>query len=169
MERVDVVSHDMFLADWEPYPTLPDLFQRYRRPVDEWETSTEVSYERPEWFDQAACSTAGPDIFFPEKGEPTAPAKAICRNCPVRKQCLEYALDNFETVGVWGGFSERQRRNMRAIRNKRAGTPRTSKPAPHGTSAGYRRHWRAGEPPCDPCRMAQREACRVWKAKREAG
>ncbi len=45
-----------------------------------------------------------------------ARAKAVCAGCPVRAECLEFALANDERWGVWGGTSERQRRAMRAVR-----------------------------------------------------
>ena len=52
------------------------------------------------------------DGFFPEKGGSTRQAKAVCLMCPVREVCLEYALDNEERHGIWGGVSERERRRM---------------------------------------------------------
>lgn len=54
------------------------------------------------------------ELFFPEKGGTTAPAKQVCRMCPVREECLQYALDHDERYGIWGGKSERERRRMRA-------------------------------------------------------
>ncbi len=39
-------------------------------------------------------------------------AKRICRNCPVRLDCLAEALDHRLEFGVWGGFTERERRNL---------------------------------------------------------
>ena len=38
--------------------------------------------------------------------------EAICRECPFIHECLQYALDNREAFGVWGGKSERMRRSM---------------------------------------------------------
>jgi WhiB family transcriptional regulator, redox-sensing transcriptional regulator len=78
-----------------------------------------AAHDRPvagEWTEQAACADADPDIFFPERGKPTAPAKAICAVCPVRVECLEYALDASEKFGVWGGTSEKERRRLRRDR-----------------------------------------------------
>ena len=63
------------------------------------------------WRDRAACQHADPRVFF--SGEKTvAAAKAVCGGCPVREDCLTYALANDEPVGVWGGVTaeERQRR-----------------------------------------------------------
>jgi WhiB family redox-sensing transcriptional regulator len=39
-------------------------------------------------------------------------AKSICKGCPVKRECLEYALVNRERDGVWGGLGERERRRL---------------------------------------------------------
>lgn len=68
------------------------------------------------WQDQAACLGMDPDLFFPERGASTRDAKSICNSCPVRVDCLEYALANGEKFGIWGGMSERERRRIRRMR-----------------------------------------------------
>ena len=65
------------------------------------------------WHDDALCAQTDPEAFFPEKGGSTREAKKICSGCPVRAQCLEYALGNDERFGIWGGLSERERRRLR--------------------------------------------------------
>jgi hypothetical protein len=40
-------------------------------------------------------------------------AKLFCATCPVRQDCLDYAMDNVEEFGIWGGLTERERRNLR--------------------------------------------------------
>lgn len=65
-----------------------------------------------EWVDQALCAQTDPEAFFPEKGESTRPAKAVCMRCDVRAACLDFALENVERFGIWGGASERERRRM---------------------------------------------------------
>lgn len=65
-------------------------------------------------FDGVPCLEVAPDVFFPEKGESSLPAKRLCRGCPVRTVCLDYALRHRERYGVWGGTSERERRRMMA-------------------------------------------------------
>ena len=67
------------------------------------------------WGDQAKCLQADPETFFPEKGGSTRDAKAICQGCPVREECLEYALANDERFGIWGGLSERERRRLKRL------------------------------------------------------
>lgn len=69
-----------------------------------------------EWRESAACRGADPELFFPGRGNSLAPAKAVCRECPVRPECLEYALANGERQGVWGGTSERERRRIQRRR-----------------------------------------------------
>jgi WhiB family transcriptional regulator, redox-sensing transcriptional regulator len=65
------------------------------------------------WQDQALCAQTDPEAFFPEKGGSTREAKKVCASCDVRAQCLEYALENDERFGIWGGLSERERRRLK--------------------------------------------------------
>lgn len=71
---------------------------------------------RPLWEKDAACRDSDPNMFFPERGSSTREAKAVCAICPVRDECLDYALMNGEKFGIWGGTSERERRRIRKIR-----------------------------------------------------
>ncbi|MFE7174704.1 WhiB family transcriptional regulator [Streptomyces sp. NPDC057616] len=71
-----------------------------------------------DWRDHAACRSEDPDLFFPigTSGPSlmqTEQAKAVCRRCPVREECLRWALDTSECMGVWGGTSEMERRALR--------------------------------------------------------
>jgi WhiB family redox-sensing transcriptional regulator len=68
------------------------------------------------WQERANCLGVDPDLFFPERGASTREAKAVCRGCEVRAECLEYALDHGEKFGIWGGLSERERRRVRRQR-----------------------------------------------------
>lgn len=72
----------------------------------------EPDREDPSTWDQAACLSADPEVFFPEKGGSTDEAKRICARCALQRMCLTYALIHEERFGVWGGFSERERRSM---------------------------------------------------------
>lgn len=73
------------------------------------------------WRDDAACKGMGPDLFFPGRGTTgggfalfvEAPAKTVCRGCPVRIPCLKFALEEGFRDGIWGGFTEKERRKMR--------------------------------------------------------
>ena len=68
------------------------------------------------WQARANCMGVDPDLFFPERGASTREAKEVCRGCVVKEECLEYALDNGEKFGIWGGMSERERRRLRRAR-----------------------------------------------------
>ncbi len=66
------------------------------------------------WQADAACKGMDAEWFFTERGQSTAPAKAVCAGCPVREACLAYALAAGEKWGIWGMTSERERKRMRA-------------------------------------------------------
>jgi WhiB family redox-sensing transcriptional regulator len=70
------------------------------------------------WRDSAACQNADPDLFFPIGATGPAldqidEARRICRACPVRRQCLAWALDLGCAAGIWGGTTEDERRALR--------------------------------------------------------
>ena len=65
------------------------------------------------WQEQALCAQTDPEAFFPEKGGSTREAKKVCLTCEVQAECLEYALQNDERFGIWGGMSERERRKLK--------------------------------------------------------
>jgi len=68
---------------------------------------------KPEpWMQEGLCTQTDPEIFFPDRGEPTKPGKKVCGQCGVREQCLAYALENGEVIGIWGGLSARQRKRL---------------------------------------------------------
>jgi WhiB family redox-sensing transcriptional regulator len=71
-------------------------------------------FPQPEpWMLDAACARVDNELFYPDRGQPTKDAKLICRGCPSRDACLEYALQHNERWGVWGATSERERAKMR--------------------------------------------------------
>ncbi len=65
------------------------------------------------WQERALCAQTDPEAFFPEKGGSTREAKRVCVSCEVRAECLEYALEQDERFGIWGGLSERERRRLK--------------------------------------------------------
>jgi WhiB family redox-sensing transcriptional regulator len=70
-------------------------------------------FHRPPWMADAACRGQLTDLWFPSKGQEQEPAKTLCAVCPVRTDCLDYALASPELRGVWGGMGERERVRMR--------------------------------------------------------
>ncbi len=71
------------------------------------------------WMADAACRTMDTELFFPARGragQEVDVRRLTCAACPVRAECLEYALVNVIQHGVWGGTSERERRVMRNAR-----------------------------------------------------
>ena len=70
------------------------------------------------WTELAACGDHDPELFFPlsDVGPGARQAsgpKAVCAGCPVRAQCLSYALDNGLDHGIFGGATERERRALK--------------------------------------------------------
>ena len=94
-------------------------------------------YEQPDemaetfasgWQHYAACRGADASHFFApnyfekrsQKQAREAVAKALCARCPVRVDCLEYALEIRETHGIWGGLNEMERRAVLRERTREA-------------------------------------------------
>ena len=69
-----------------------------------------------EWMAEGKCRDFPAGTFFPQDGVGVIRAAKICATCPVKAQCLEYALDNHIEHGVWGGSSERERRRLQRSR-----------------------------------------------------
>jgi len=69
----------------------------------------------PEWMADAACRGASPKGFHPgpHSAREQAEAKEICAGCPVREECLDYALSRPEPYGIWGGLNERERKRLK--------------------------------------------------------
>jgi WhiB family redox-sensing transcriptional regulator len=65
------------------------------------------------WVQRAACRGTGFGPFFPKGGASATAAKVVCATCPVRGECLAYALENSQLQGVWGGTSDAERRVLR--------------------------------------------------------
>lgn len=65
----------------------------------------------PGWKGRGACSAPDNDVQFFDGRQETA-AKALCSGCPVREQCLEFAVHNDITHGIWGGTTPSERRRL---------------------------------------------------------
>ena len=85
-----------------------------------------VDIQKSDWFELAACKGKGALMFPKEHKDITyiAQARAICKACPVKKPCLEYALEfpPADMHGVWAGLTSRQlaaeqrRRKIKPVR-----------------------------------------------------
>lgn len=75
-----------------------------------------------EWRTAGACLTADPDLFFPVAvgafaSSQVARAQRICAGCPVKQQCLDFAMRTREPTGIWGGTTPEER--IRVLRSRR--------------------------------------------------
>jgi WhiB family transcriptional regulator, redox-sensing transcriptional regulator len=71
-----------------------------------------------DWTEHAACLGASPELFFPISVtgpalEQASTAKSVCDRCPVRPECLDWALRAGEAHGIWGGTTPEERRYLR--------------------------------------------------------
>jgi WhiB family redox-sensing transcriptional regulator len=74
------------------------------------------------WQERAACRGADTDLFYPPRGYNIHDYKKVietyCDNCPVRQDCLDYAIENCENLGIWGGLPAIGRRRLKASSRK---------------------------------------------------
>jgi WhiB family redox-sensing transcriptional regulator len=64
---------------------------------------SELLGEPADWTARAACTSHDPDMFFPLPTQSAASAVAVCRQCAVVDECLDFAIAHGERFGVWGG------------------------------------------------------------------
>jgi WhiB family redox-sensing transcriptional regulator len=89
---------------------------------------------RAEWWSDAACLAADPELFFPISSSgpalgQVAQAKATCTRCHIQQACLAYALDAGPVQGIWAGTTEAERRLLRRrLRRERAGLAQAAGP-----------------------------------------
>src|SRR5713226_7043708 len=80
--------------------------------------SAVVELPRMEWVRRARCASEDPELFFPVGSNGAAleqirRAKAICWLCPVKPECLAWALLTRQDAGIWGGLTKEERRDIR--------------------------------------------------------
>lgn len=63
-----------------------------------------------DWAAQAKCRGSEDRLFV--EGAEQRRARTLCQGCPVRLECLAEALDNRIEWGIWGGLTERERRQL---------------------------------------------------------
>ena len=75
----------------------------------------EISVEN---WEGAVCAEPGvdPNIFHDVHYKAIYESKKLCNRCPLVMKCLDFALDNEEEWGVWGGLSADERRKLRKAR-----------------------------------------------------
>jgi len=87
-----------------------------------------------DWRAAGACRSADPELFFPiatgvaVTATQVMKAQRICADCGVRQQCLEFAMQNGEVHGVWGGTTPEERVRARRALVRRARRAQRSAP-----------------------------------------
>lgn len=108
---------DLAEIEWLMLPMSPELMLLLRRPA---------------WHAEAACRGVDVDTFFPRAHEDMGDSVAVCVGCPVKTECLNYALQDSSLKGVWGGTSARERNRLR---RQAGGVPRLVRSVGDGPSA----------------------------------
>lgn len=117
-----VPSSESFLPEATSNPVIskpiPTALQPHLSIVD-------ATWNNLSWRQHASCANLDTNMFFPvgltgNSIEQTNLAKSICSDCPVAKQCLEFALRTLQDYGVWGGRTEDERRAIRRSRRAAA-------------------------------------------------
>lgn len=90
------------------------------RPIANVPAELAAAVRSPEWSGDAACRHEDPELFFPEGTAGPARsqvvrARQVCEPCPVRMQCLAFALEHSLGYGVWGGTTPEERRSIRYV------------------------------------------------------
>jgi len=77
-----------------------------------------MNNEKMQWVKMASCK-GQTELFFPNEEESRGKAgimyrlaKAICKDCPVAKECLRYSLDEQIFFGVFGGKTPNERKEL---------------------------------------------------------
>jgi len=71
----------------------------------------------------AVCTEDQQPLFFPDDANAAwcyARARQICSSCPVRMECLEFAIEHGEQHGMWGGCTPAEIRRIRRTRKRAA-------------------------------------------------
>ena len=128
-----------------------------------------MNVEVPTWVDHAACGGVDPESWFPDGpgAKPQPAVLKICNACPVKQECLDYAVQHSITDGIWGGLTYLKRLRLRPTptpKTAQSKAPQPPKPlAPPmirdvcGTLQGYRKHYYRGETACRACKHAHNE------------
>lgn len=73
---------------------------------------SELDVRDTEWMNRARCKGMPGNLFFPKQGERPVAALEACAACPVRTQCLQYAVDHKIRDGIWGGMIGAERKQI---------------------------------------------------------
>lgn len=98
----------------------------------------EVDIREARWKLDGLCNEYDADLMWPVGTTGPAEAqiqqaKAVCAQCPIAARCLEFANQNHEYYGIWGGLTEEERRELRRVTKtpmlRKA--PKKKKPTPY--------------------------------------
>lgn len=119
-----------------------------------------------DWRSDAACRGMPTELFFEDNGKRiNSLVERTCNSCYVRDQCRQYAIDNDEEFGVWGGISQGA---LNAEKRKATRKPTTEFPD-CGTVKSYKQHLAKNQLPCAKCRRAYAIYRRDYRGRKRVG
>jgi hypothetical protein len=108
---------------------------------------------------QAACAGMDREVFYSVYAVDRRIAQAACEVCPVRQQCLDFAIEHRDDQGIWGGATaaDRERAGMAPpLRGDWVARLRGC-----GTQRGVDTHRDIGTELCGACRDVSRRRARA--------
>lgn len=131
---------------------------------------------KPEFYGKNLCA-GKTELFVSLIKEDVYQAIAICKQCPVQQECLEYGIKlPPSTIGVYGGKGFHALRALRAAYRKENKIVQAEKKRikygklvqniPHGTYSGYIRHKQLRQPACDECKAANAQYMADYRSKK---
>jgi WhiB family transcriptional regulator, redox-sensing transcriptional regulator len=78
------------------------------------------------WQQDARCAETDPEAFFPDLYSQSKFARQVCAECPVRRECYDYAIEIKADYGVWGGVDFTVRRNADGTKVRRVNNVKLS-------------------------------------------
>lgn len=78
----------------------------------------DTDWDEQNWREKAICRNSNAELFFPigttgHALEIVEAAKEVCKQCDVKKECLQFSFDTNQESGIWGGYSESERRLLK--------------------------------------------------------
>ena len=100
------------------FSTIKRLACEIFHKVKEYVHMLNIDFDQEDWMLEGSCAYSNTDLFFPVGSSMKAmkqsnEAKAICMECPVITECLEYAIRTNQDSGIWGGTTEDERKSIR--------------------------------------------------------
>jgi WhiB family transcriptional regulator, redox-sensing transcriptional regulator len=115
-ERYSIIQQLYADAQRISEPTLEITTKKYLLVEKLIQFGSIIDDQRPSWQHEGECNGLNFEqidhVFYPSQGQSIKEARKICAPCPVKQECLDYALEKGERFGIWGGLTTRERNRI---------------------------------------------------------